>query len=188
MGMGEPLQNLTHVLRAVNLLHDNLGCNLSSRKITVSTSGIVPAIKKFGEALTPANLALSLNATTDEVRDRIMPINKRWPLKVLLETLRNYPLKPRSRITIEYVILKGINDSEDDFRRLPRLLQGIPVKINLIPYNDNAGLGFEAPSDSMVLKWQQALLDAGMNSTIRWSKGMDIDAACGQLATGCVSV
>ncbi|MCB0324310.1 MAG: 23S rRNA (adenine(2503)-C(2))-methyltransferase RlmN [Bdellovibrionales bacterium] len=183
MGMGEPLHNVDNVIRTVRLLNDELGLDFSSRKITVSTSGLVPAIRKLGASGAGANLAVSLNATTNEVRTRIMPITKRWPLESLLEALREYPLKRGKRITIEYVMLAGVTDTVDDLRRLPQLLTGIPVKVNLIPYNANAGLGFDAPRRDWVFHWQESLLDAGLNSTIRWSKGDDIDAACGQLAT-----
>ena len=183
MGMGEPFHNIDNVIPAVELLNDPLGFDFSSRKITVSTSGLVPAIRQFGESSAEANLAISLNATTDDVRDVLIPINKKWPLEVLLNTLREYPLKKGKRITIEYVMLKGVNDTAGDLARLPKLLHGIPSKINLIPYNDNAGLGYHAPDADNVYHWQRALLNKGMNSTIRWSKGLDIDAACGQLAT-----
>jgi 23S rRNA (adenine2503-C2)-methyltransferase len=183
MGMGEPLHNKSSVISAVKILNDNFGFDFSGRKITVSTSGLVPAIREFGSSGANANLAISLNATTDEVREAIMPINKRWPLAELLAALREYPLKNGKRITIEYVLLKGVNDSEEDLRRLPRILHGIPSKINLIPYNANAGLGFYPPDTEWIYEWQRRLLSLGMNSTIRWSKGIDISAACGQLAT-----
>lgn len=183
MGMGEPFHNIDNVLRAVELLNDPLGFDFSARKVTVSTSGLVPAIVRFGEANAPANLAISLNATTDAVRDVLIPINKKWPLEVLLKTLREFPLRPGRRMTIEYVMLKDVNDTKEDLQRLPKLLHGIPSKINLIPYNDNAGLGYKAPERDNVYRWQQTLLDRGLNSTVRWSKGLDIDAACGQLAT-----
>lgn len=183
MGMGEPFHNLDNVIRAVELLNDPLGFDFSARKITVSTSGLVPAIEKFGDSNARANLAISLNATTDAVRDVLIPINKRWPLEVLLNTLREFPLRAGRRITIEYVMLKDVNDTSEDLARLPKLLRGIPSKINLIPYNDNAGLGYHAPTRENVYRWQESLLAKGMNSTVRWSKGIDIDAACGQLAT-----
>lgn len=183
MGMGEPLHNYANVLRAVRVLNDNVGFNFTSRRITVSTSGLVPAIKKFTAAEAGANLAVSLNATTDEVRDTLIPLNKKWPIKKLLDTLKEAPLRKRERITIEYVLLSGVNDTEQDLDRLPGLLKGMAVKVNLIPYNTNAQLGYTSPKSSHVLYWQQSLLDAGLNSTIRWSKGEDISAACGQLAT-----
>lgn len=183
MGMGEPLHNLDNVISTVKILNDPLGFNFSARRITVSTSGLVPAIKKFGESGAGANLAVSLNATTDEVREKIMPINRKWPINDLLTALRAYPLKNRKKITIEYVLLKGINDSIADLKRLPALLRDIPVKVNLIPYNSNANLGFEPPSMEVINKWQETLLEKNITSTIRWSKGQDISAACGQLAT-----
>ncbi len=183
MGMGEPFHNIDNVIRAVTLLNDPLGFDFSARKITVSTSGLVPAIEKFAASEAQANLAISLNATTNEQRDVLIPINRKWPIEKLLETLRAYPLKPGRRITIEYVMLKGVNDQQADLKRLPKLLHGIPSKINLIPYNMNSDLGYHAPEKDNVYRWQQSLLDAGLNSTIRWSKGLDIDAACGQLAT-----
>ncbi len=183
MGMGEPLHNFDNVARTVKLLGDPLGLDISARKITVSTSGMVPSIKRFGEEGVEANLAVSLNATTDETRTAVIPINKKWPIEVLLQSLRELPLKRNRRITIEYVMLAGVNDTDADLKRLPALLHGIPSKVNLIPYNSNAGLGFDSPSRDTVYRWQQSLLNAGMNSTIRWSKGPDIDAACGQLAT-----
>jgi len=183
MGMGEPFHNIDNVIRAVTILNDPLGLDFSARKITVSTSGLVPAIEKFGASEAGANLAVSLNATTDEVRTKLIPINKKWPLPVLLNALKNYPVKRGKRITMEYVMLRDVNDTEADLRRLPKLLKGIPAKINLIPYNENAGLGFYAPLEKQVYYWQRSLLDMGMNSSIRWSKGMDIDAACGQLST-----
>ncbi len=183
MGMGEPLHNKDSVISTVKILNDEHGLNFSGRKITVSTSGLIPAIKEFGESSARANLAISLNATTDEVRTEIMPINKRWPLEDLLETLRQFPLKAGRRITFEYVLLAGVNDTDEDMKRLPVLLRGIPAKINLIPYNSNSGLGYYPPEAERVQIWQKTLLSKGMNSTIRWSKGMDISAACGQLAT-----
>lgn len=183
MGMGEPLHNLENVIRAVKILNDDLGFDFSARKITVSTSGLVPAIKKFGESGARANLAVSLNATTDEVRSAIMPLNRKYPLAVLLQTLRDYPLKKGRRITIEYVLIKGINDTDEDLKRLPHILHGVKAKVNLIPYNGNTGLGFETPDADRVLYWQERLLAASVSSSIRWSKGEDISAACGQLAT-----
>ncbi len=183
MGMGEPLHNFQNVTRAIKIIGDDFGLGISARKITVSTVGLVPAIKKFAESGIDANLAISLNATTNQVRDEIMPINKKFPLEVLLDTLRNIPLKPRKRLTIEYVMLAGVNDTEADLARLPKLLRNIPAKINLIPYNTNAGLGFKSPEEGQAHRWQKKLMQAGFVTTIRWSKGQDIDAACGQLVT-----
>jgi 23S rRNA (adenine2503-C2)-methyltransferase len=188
MGMGEPLHNFKGVTTALRLLRDPLGINLSGRKITVSSVGLVPAIEKFAQSGIDTNLAISLNATTDEVRDQIMPINKAFPIQKLLETLRAFPLKPRRKITIEYVMLGGINDTDADLKRLPQLLRGIPSKVNLIPYNENAGLGFTPPTRDTLQRWQDALMKSGFDTTIRWSKGRDIQAACGQLATASVKI
>jgi 23S rRNA (adenine2503-C2)-methyltransferase len=143
----------------------------------------VTAIKKFGAEHLNVCLAVSLNATTDEVRSQVMPINKAFPLSELLGALREFPLEGRKKITFEYVMLHGINDSEDDLKRLPKLLNGIQSKVNLIPYNENAGLGFKAPPRDWVYHWQDKLLRTGLDATVRWSKGADISAACGQLAT-----
>jgi 23S rRNA (adenine2503-C2)-methyltransferase len=183
MGMGEPLHNFKSVLSALRILTHAYAFKIGPRKITVSTVGLVPAIKKFAEAGMPASLAVSLNATTDEVRSQIMPINKAYPLEELLSTLKAVPLKKRSRITIEYVMLSGINDTGSDLTRLNKILKGVPVKINLIPYNENAGLGYKQPSLENIKNWQEKLTNSGYSTTIRWSKGRDIDAACGQLAT-----
>jgi 23S rRNA (adenine2503-C2)-methyltransferase len=181
MGMGEPLHNIDNVLTALNILSDDYGFCFSERKLTVSTSGIVPAIQKLGQAKKRGNLAVSLNATTNEVRNEIMPINKKYSLETLIEALRNYPLQGRQRITIEYVLLKGVNDSAADIKRLKKLLYGIPAKINLIPYNTNTELGFEQPSREVLEAWHNDLLKSKFYATIRWSKGDDINAACGQL-------
>lgn len=183
MGMGEPFHNYEAVTNAIHVLNDPHGLALSSRKITVSTAGLVPAIKRFFDDRVGANLAVSLNATTNEIRSEIMPINKRYPLEELLGALRTVDIPPRKHITIEYVMLKGVNDSDDDLKRLPRLLKGIPVKVNLIPYNFNTDLGFEHPEEELLRRWQKELMKHDLVVTIRWSKGRDIDAACGQLVT-----
>lgn len=188
MGMGEPLHNFKGVTDCFSILLDNLGLAIGPRKITVSSVGLVPAIKKFGELDTGINLAISLNATTDKVRSSIMPVNKKFNLDTLLDCLRNFPLRSKKKITIEYVMLAGVNDSREDLHRLPKLLKGIPSKINLIPYNDNADLGFQTPSRKKVLQWNTYLNEIGMSSTIRWSKGVDINAACGQLHTEVVGI
>ncbi|MCL4147636.1 UNVERIFIED_CONTAM: hypothetical protein GTU68_002171 [Idotea baltica] len=181
MGMGEPLHNFKGVTDAMIILLDVHGLAIGPRKITVSSVGLVPAITKFGKLDTGINLAISLNATTDEVRSSIMPINKKFNLEILLDCLRSFPLRAKKKITIEYVMLAGVNDSEADLKRLPKLLKNIPAKVNLIPYNNNADLGFKTPSRKKVLSWNQDLIALGINSTIRWSKGEDINAACGQL-------
>lgn len=183
MGMGEPLHNFDNLMPALEILTDDHGLGLSHRKITVSTVGLVPAIKRFGESGIPVNLAVSLNATTDEVRSQIMPINRRFPIAELIDSLKALPLKGRQRITIEYVMLAGVNDSPEDLKRLAKILRQLKVKINLIPYNENAGLGFKSPTREHVRAWLGELLAQGYATMVRWSKGSDIDAACGQLAT-----
>ncbi|RJR18748.1 MAG: 23S rRNA (adenine(2503)-C(2))-methyltransferase RlmN [Nitrospiraceae bacterium] len=180
MGMGEPFNNFNEVSQALLKLTDLMG--YSRRKITVSTSGIVPGIRKLGEIKPLVNLAVSLNATTDEVRNRIMPINRKYPLKELIRACREFPIPPRNRITFEYVMLEGMNDTDNDARRLVKLLSGINSKVNLIPHNplDLAG-DLHPPSESRVLAFQNILKKAGITTIIRKSMGGDISAACGQL-------
>ena len=182
MGMGEPLHNINAVAGAVRILKDCHAIGVGPRRITVSTVGLVPGIRKFIAADLEVNLAVSLNATTDEVRERIMPVTKRYPIAQLLACLREVPLKKRRKITIEYVMLSDVNDTDADLRRLPGLLHGLSVKINLIPYNENAGLPFKSPPRSRVLQWHESLNLSGLDTTVRWSRGLDINAACGQLA------
>lgn len=183
MGMGEPLHNYDGVTRAVRNLTDRRGYGLSPRKVTVSTVGLVPAIRKLAASDVSVSLAVSLNGTTDEVRSKIMPVNLRFPIVELLDAVRSFPVGPRKKVTIEYVMLGGVTDTEGDMQRLVKLMHGLPVKINLIPYNDNAGLGFDSPSNEWVFTWQRYLNSHGLQAFIRWSKGADIAAACGQLAT-----
>lgn len=180
MGMGEPLHNLDNVLDSISILTNPHGFNLSHRKITVSTSGLVPQMLELGRR-SKVNLAVSLNATTDELRDEIMPVNRRYKLKDLLDGCRNYELGPGRRITFEYVMLKGLNDSRSDAQRILKLLEGIPSKVNLIPFNPHPASPFQRPELPEVLAFQKYLLDRGMTTTIRISKGPDILAACGQL-------
>lgn len=180
MGMGEPLANYDNVVRFVGVLVDTKGLGISHNKVTVSTAGLVPEIKRFGADAT-VNLAVSLNATTDEVRSRIMPINKKYPLEALLGALRDYSAGSRKHITIEYVMLKGLNDTLDDARRLARLLKGIPCKINLIPFNAYPGSPFEPPVQERIVSFASILKEAGLVAVVRASKGADIQAACGQL-------
>ncbi|MBE7415923.1 MAG: 23S rRNA (adenine(2503)-C(2))-methyltransferase RlmN [Deltaproteobacteria bacterium] len=180
MGMGEPFANYDNVARFTKVLTSNLGFNFSHNKVTVSTAGLVPAIKRFG-ADSNVNLAVSLNATTDETRDRLMPVNKKYPLSELLSALRSYPLKPRRYITIEYVLLSGVNDSDDDARRLIRMLRGIRCKVNLIPFNPFPGAPFERPSEARVDSFHSIVKKAGYTVIVRASKGSEIQAACGQL-------
>jgi 23S rRNA (adenine2503-C2)-methyltransferase len=179
MGMGEPLLNLPGVTRAVELLSETV----SPRRVTVSTSGIVPGLAKLAALERRPKLAVSLNATTQEQRERLMPIAARWPLEDLLAALRAFPLERGRRITFEYVMLAGINDSLDDARRLPRLLRGIPCKVNLIPLNPDERYLAElaAPDEATISAFAGVLAAAHMNVTVRWSKGRDVAAACGQL-------
>ena len=180
MGMGEPLHNLENVLASIEILTNPHGFNISHRKITVSTSGLVPQMLELGRR-SKVNLAVSLNATTDELRDIIMPVNRRYKLKDLLDACRQYELGPSRRITFEYVMLKGLNDSRSDAQRILKLLEGIPSKVNLIPFNPHPASPYQRPELPEVLAFQKYLLDRGMTTTIRISKGPDILAACGQL-------
>jgi 23S rRNA (adenine2503-C2)-methyltransferase len=182
MGMGEPMHNFDNVARALGLLQHPWGLHFSPRRITVSTVGMVPGIEKLGRLSPTPNLAISLNATTDEVRDRIMPVNRKWPLATLLDAARKFPLAHGRRVTFEYVLLAGVNDSDADADRLPRLLKGIPCKVNLIPWNPFAGPAFERPSAERIRTFQERLRAAAMAVYIRTPRGDDIDAACGQLA------
>jgi 23S rRNA (adenine2503-C2)-methyltransferase len=181
MGMGEPMHNYEGVVRAIRLLCDDLGAGFSTRRITVSTSGLVPGIERLGREPFQVNLAVSLNATTDEVRGRLMPINRRWPLAALLGAIRAYPLARRRRVTFEYVLLAGVNDSDADARRLVKLLHGIPSKVNLIPWNPHPSLPFARPTPERVARFQALLKEHGLGAYLRETRGDDIAAACGQL-------
>ena len=182
MGMGEPLHNLQNVIRAFELLIHPWGAAFSPRRITVSTSGLVPGIFELAK-LTPApNLAISLNATTDQVRDRLMPINRKWPIADLLGAARAFPLAHGRKLTFEYVLLAGVNDSDADAERLPRLLRGMECMVNLIPWNPFSGPAFSRPSAERIRTFQEILRRHHMQTYIRTPRGDDIDAACGQLA------
>jgi 23S rRNA (adenine2503-C2)-methyltransferase len=180
MGMGEPLHNLDNVIDALKILYSETGLDFSPRKITVSTSGLVPQMREFGTRVR-ANLAVSLNATTDEVRDRLMPINKRYPLKELMAACRDYPMPTGQWITFEYILIKGVNDSLDDAKRLVKLLHGVRAKVNLIPYNEHEGSDLKSPDVKVIEPFQRYLLDRNIVAVRRASKGQDISAACGQL-------
>jgi 23S rRNA (adenine2503-C2)-methyltransferase len=182
MGMGEPLANYRSLKVALDLLLSEDGPNFSQRRITVSTSGLVPGIRRLGEE-TLVKLAVSLNATTDAQRDAIMPINRRYPIAELLAACRAFPTRNGRRITFEYVLLAGLNDDLEDARRLARLVRGIPAKVNLIPYNENPGLGFRAPAPERVAAFQEELAARNLTVVVRRSRGTDISAACGQLAS-----
>jgi 23S rRNA (adenine2503-C2)-methyltransferase len=180
MGMGEPLHNLDAVSRACQILLDQDGMNFSKRKVTVSTSGLVPAIRELGKR-TDVSLAISLNASTDEQRSQIMPVNRKWNIAELMNACREYPLGSHRRITFEYVMLKDFNDTDEDAKRVVQLLRGIPSKVNLIPFNQHSGSEFERPSDERVRAFQKVLMGSGVTATVRISRGRDILAACGQL-------
>ncbi len=182
MGMGEPLLNYPNVLAAINLMTDDKGMSISPRRITLSTSGIVPGIKKLAEEPVIPNLAISLNATTDAVRDRLIPINKKWNLAVLLEACRSFPLERRRRITFEYVLIEGVNDTTEDAQRLVRLLRGLKKKINLIPLNADPWVPLKAPGEDRIQAFQKILVDHHITVNIRRPRGEDVSAACGMLA------
>jgi 23S rRNA (adenine2503-C2)-methyltransferase len=181
MGMGEPLANFDEVVKAITVITSDTGLGFSPRRVTLSTAGLTPGIGDLGKSGVKVNLAVSLNATTDEVRDRIMPVNRRYPIKELLAACRRFPLEPRRRITFEYVLLKNVNDSEDDALRLTMLLRGVKSKVNLIPFNPFPGSRFKRPDDASVRRFQKILLDHRYTAPIRGSRGRDISAACGQL-------
>jgi len=181
MGMGEPLHDFESLKAALDLLLDGEGPNFSHRHVTVSTSGLAPQIRRLGEE-TQVKLAVSLNATTDGQRDQLMPVNRRYPLAQLLAACRAFPMKQGRRITFEYVLLAGVNDGLDDAERLARLIDGIPAKVNLIPYNENPGLGFAAPAAERVAAFHEALVRRCVTTVVRRDRGRDIAAACGQLA------
>lgn len=181
MGMGEPLANLDNLLPALEILIDQRGLDFSERKITVSTCGLVSKLDRFGAA-TRVNLAVSLHAANDQVRDVLMPVNKTYPLAELLTALKKFPLQKRKRIMIEYIMIRDVNDSDQDARDLVRILKGIPCKINLLPLNECPALPFRRPADARVLAFQHILWQADYTVLIRNSRGDDISAACGQLA------
>jgi 23S rRNA (adenine2503-C2)-methyltransferase len=182
MGMGEPLNNYNNVMKAIRLMTDGRGISLSPRRVTLSTSGVVPGIRRLAQEPVIPNLAISLNATTDTVRDLLIPINKKWNIATLLETCRSFPLAQRRRITFEYVLIEDVNDSLEDAARLARLLQGLKKKINLIPLNADPWIPLKTPSRERVLAFQQVLADHHITVNLRRPRGDDISAACGMLA------
>ena len=180
MGMGEPLHNLDHIITALTTMLDDDGLNLSHRKITVSTVGLVPAMKKLASAL-PVNIAVSLNASTEAQRMEVMPITKKYSMAELMQTCRDLPLPRAKRITFEYVMMAGFNDSLEDARRLMTLMKGVKSKINLIPYNENPQRDIRRPSPQQVKAFQHFLVSRGVHCSVRATRGKDISAACGQL-------
>jgi len=181
MGMGEPLYNFENVRDAMNIVMDPEGIQLGRRRITLSTSGVVPEIHRTAKEI-GCLLAVSFHATTDETRDKLVPINKRWNIEALLDALREYPKVSNSeRITFEYVMLNGVNDTDEDAHRLVGLLDGIPAKVNLIPFNEWPGAPYKRSSNNRIHAFARILMDAGYASPIRTPRGEDIMAACGQL-------
>src|SRR3954468_6252040 len=181
MGMGEPLYNYDNVAAAMKIVMDPEGLAISRRKITLSTSGVVPVIARCGAEL-GVNLAISLHAVTDELRNKLVPLNKKYPIAELLEACRTYPGSSNARrITFEYVMLKGVNDSPADARELVRLLKGIPAKVNLIPFNPWPGAPFECSTDAAIAAFSDIAFNAGYSAPVRTPRGRDISAACGQL-------
>jgi 23S rRNA (adenine2503-C2)-methyltransferase len=181
MGMGEPLHNYDATMKALRILNDEHGLDVGPRRITLSTVGLVPMIEKLAQERLMPNLAISLHATTEQQRAAIVPPAKKYLLQDILQACRRFPLSKRSRITFEYVLLAGVNDSPDDARRLARLLSGIKAKVNLIPLNAAAGIPFERPSDSRVDAFARVLAEKRITVSVRKSRGRDIRAACGQL-------
>lgn len=181
MGMGEPLDNTEEVFKAIKILNDDRGINFSRKKITVSTSGLVPQIPLVTES--GVRLAVSLNAPNDEIRNVIMPINKKYPLEQLLEACRVHAEESRDRVTFEYVLLKDVNDDLDHAKQVARMLKGIPCKVNLIPFNEHPDSGFYRPESKKAFHFQKELLNKGFHTTIRKTMGRDIFAACGQLTS-----
>jgi len=181
MGMGEPMYNFDNVAKALKIIMDGEGISISKRRITLSTAGVVPMMQRCGDEL-DVNLAVSLHACTDELRDRLVPINRKYPIKELLAACRAYPGARNSRrITFEYAMLKGVNDSPSDARELIRLVRGLPVKFNLIPFNPWPGTEFECSSQSAINTFSEILNDGGLTAPVRRPRGRDIMAACGQL-------
>jgi 23S rRNA (adenine2503-C2)-methyltransferase len=188
MGMGEPLANYANLVAALKIMIDpKLGLAYSPKRLTVSTVGLVSGIDKLGREDLRVNLAISLHGASDEVRGRLMPINRSWNLEALMAAVKRYPLASRQRVFFEYVMLEDVNDSAEDARALVRLLRGVKAKVNLIPFNDWEGAPFRRPPLPRILAFQGILLDAGLTTTVRWSKGEDIGAACGQLKELAVS-
>ncbi|AOX19480.1 23S rRNA (adenine(2503)-C(2))-methyltransferase RlmN [Kozakia baliensis] len=183
MGMGEPLYNYDNVAKAMKIIMDGEGIALSRRRITLSTSGVVPMMDRCGDEL-GVNLAISLHAVTNELRDQIVPLNRKYPIEELIAACQRYPAASNSRrLTFEYIMLRGINDSEADARELVRLIRGLPAKVNLIPFNPWPGSDFKPSTKEQLAKFSKIVMDAGFASPIRMPRGRDILAACGQLRT-----
>lgn len=182
MGQGEPLLNLAPVMKAVSIFADTAGCGIPLRRITISTSGIVPRIYDLAREPVRPKLAISLNASNDEQRDALMPINRKYPLGALMEACRAYPLRPREHLTFEYVMLDGLNDSDADAVRVARLVKGLAARVNVIPYNGGPAFSYKPSPMDRVYRFQHALRERGVPAFVRISRGQDIMAACGQLS------
>src|SRR3989442_7974920 len=181
MGMGEPLHNYDNVMKAIRILHDEDGLNMSMSRITLSTAGLLPGIERLAEEPMIPNLAISLTGATNEKRNQLMPINRRYPIEQLLDVVRQFPLKHRQRVTFEYVLLRGVSDAPEDALHLVKLLKGIRAKVNLIPLNEAEELDYRRPSDAAVQRFQEILVDHHISAFVRKNRGNDISAACGQL-------
>ena len=181
MGMGEPLHNYDNVMKAIRILHDKDGLNMSMSRITLSTAGLLPAIERLAAETMIPNLAISLTGATNEKRNELMPINKRYPIEQLLDAVRRFPLKHRQRVTFEYVLLGGVTDAPEDALHLVKLLKGIRAKVNLIPFNEAEELSYRRPLDAAIEGFQQVLIENNISAFVRKNRGNDISAACGQL-------
>ena len=181
MGMGEPLHNYDETMKALRILADEHGLAIPPRRVTLSTVGVLPALERLAREPLMPNLAISLHAPTDLQRGELVPINRKYGIADIIDACRRFPLRRRSRITFEYVMLAGVNDSADDARRLAKLIAGVKAKINLIPLNAAAGIPFERPSDAVVDRFAAILAERGVTVSVRKSRGRDIRAACGQL-------
>jgi 23S rRNA (adenine2503-C2)-methyltransferase len=181
MGMGEPLANFEQLLRAVKTINADWGIGIGARHMTVSTSGLAPRIRELAEQPLQIRLAISLHGATDEVRGQIMPVNRKYPLAELMDACASYSSRKKQRITFEFILIKGVNDSLVQAEKLARLARRIEAKVNLIPYNQVHGLSWTRPSNNRQTTFLQALRSRGIDATIRREKGHDIDAACGQL-------
>ena len=181
MGMGEPLHNYDNVMKAIRILHDKDGLNMSMSRITLSTAGLLPGIERLAAEPMIPNLAISLTGATNEKRNELMPINRRYPIEQLLDAVRRFPLKHRQRVTFEYVLLGGVTDAPEDALHLVKLLKGIRAKVNLIPFNEAEELSYRRPLDAAIEGFQQVLIENNISAFVRKNRGNDISAACGQL-------
>lgn len=183
MGMGEPLLNVNNLTKSLDVFFDEDGFDLSPKRVTVSTSGHVRNLLRLGQYPKLPRIAISLNASHDEQRNELMPVNEHWPLKELLAAVKSLPIPPRDRVTFEYVMLRDVNDTPQDAKRVVKLLMGLRCKINLIPFNETAELPYKEPTLEAIEAFKAVLDKSGVINTVRWSKGRDVGAACGQLAT-----